>query len=104
MLESCILRLGGGETWVLGGRWVQIVELGDYEAGVVVDVTTNCAGWNAAVGDSKELEVWAWENDWLDLLANELASVRDGRRWHAHAFSVWDVAHCKVPDQAPCVW
>lgn len=67
MLEGCMLRVCGRETWVLGGGWVESVKLGDYETSVVVDVTTDGASWDAAVGDAEELEIWAWEDDWLEL-------------------------------------
>ena len=89
---------------MLDRRWVDGVELGDYEAGIVVDVTSDGAGWDTTVGDAQQLEIWAWKDDWLDLLFRWLAWSDRGLRWDAYAFSVWDVAQCEVPDETPSIW
>lgn len=96
-----MLRLGGRESWVLGGGWIEGVELGDYEAGVVVDVTTDGACWNAAVGDAEKLEIWAWEDDRLDLVGERISLAR--QRTKRGCLRIQCMGCCALPGTRPGV-
>lgn len=56
---------------MLRGWWVEGVELGEDEAGVVVDITTDGHHWDAAVVDAQEVQIWTRKNYRLDLLTEK---------------------------------
>lgn len=68
LLESNLLRVGGSQARMLSGWWVESVEFGDYEAGVVIDVTADCHYGDAAVVNAQEVQIWTRKNYRLDLL------------------------------------
>lgn len=57
---------GGGERGVRCGRGEELVELGEDEARVVVDVPTDGDDGDAAVGNAEGFDVWARHDGGLD--------------------------------------